>query len=75
MPYLKPFRQALNYLEYEKKSNPNAHVQIFEAIIKANGEMINEKIVNIFNFTLKDNASNWCNNYMQNHPKWRFAYL
>jgi hypothetical protein len=65
----------LNYLEYKKDSNPNVHVQIFKVVIKATDELVNEEITNLFNFTLRNNTSNWCNNYMQNNPKCKFAYL
>jgi hypothetical protein len=58
VPYFRPYRRPLNYSEYKKKSYPDSHVQIFKAIIKTN----------LFNFTLKDNALDWCNNYMQDHP-------
>ncbi len=35
--------------------------------------MVDEEIVNLFNFTLKDNALKWCNNDMRNHPNYRFV--
>jgi hypothetical protein len=41
-----------------KDSNHNAHVQVFKANIKVNNETIDEEIINLFNFTLKDNAFN-----------------
>lgn len=44
-------------------------VYLFKSIIKAKS---NEETTNLFNFTLKDNASNWCNNYMRNHPNYKF---
>ncbi len=37
--------------------------------------MVNEKIVNQFNFTLKDNTFDQCNNYIQDHPNYRFVDL
>ncbi len=40
MPGLTPYRpypQSLNYLEYVKDSNPNVHVRLFKAAIRANG--------------------------------------
>jgi hypothetical protein len=36
-----------------KDSNPNAHVRIFKAAIKANGEIEDAEIINLFSFTLK----------------------
>jgi len=75
IPYSKPSRRPLNYLEYKKGFDFDVHGQVFETIIKANGEAINEEITNFFNFTLKDNASNWFNNYMKDHPNYRFTNL
>jgi hypothetical protein len=37
--------------------------------------MVDEEIAKKFNFTLRDNTFNWCNNYMRNNPNCRFAYL
>jgi hypothetical protein len=48
---------------------------LFKTFIKAKSEMIDEGITNLFNFTLKDNASNWCNNYMRDHPNYIFTNL
>jgi hypothetical protein len=41
-----------------KPFNLDAHVWVFKAIIKDKGEIINEEVFNLFNFTLKDNTSN-----------------
>jgi hypothetical protein len=46
----------LKYLEYKKNNNLDAHVWVFKAAIKVNGETIDEKITNLFNFMLKDNG-------------------
>jgi hypothetical protein len=46
---------------------------LFKVVIKAKNEMIDEEITNLFNFTLKNNASNYYNNYMRNHPNYRFT--
>ncbi len=48
---------------------------LFKVVIKAKNEMIDEEITNLFNFTLQNNASNCCNNYMRNHPNYRFINL
>lgn len=58
IPYSRPFRKPLNYPEYKKNFKLNVHVQVFKADIKANNETIDEKITNLFNFTLKDDAYN-----------------
>jgi hypothetical protein len=64
VPYFKPFRRPLDYHEYKKYLNLDAHVRVFKVTITTNDEMIDEEIVNLFNFTLKDNAFDSCNNYM-----------
>jgi hypothetical protein len=46
-----------------------------KATIKVNNEIVDEEMFNLFNFTLKDNASNRCNNYVRNHPNCRFVDL
>lgn len=65
----------MNYLEYKKNFDPNVHVQVFKVTIKVNGEMVDEEIANLFKFTLRDNAFNWCNNYMWDNPNYKFANL
>jgi hypothetical protein len=50
----RPYHRPLNYPEYVKDSNPNAHVRIFKATIRANGEIEDAKIINLISFTLKD---------------------
>jgi len=63
----------INYLGYVKDSNPNVHVIVSKAAIRANGEIKDEEIVNLFSFTLKDIMFNWCNNYMGDYPNFTFA--
>jgi hypothetical protein len=48
---------------------------LFKVVIKVKNEMIDEEITNLFNFTLKNNASNCCNSYMRDHPNYRFTNL
>jgi hypothetical protein len=57
MPYCRPF----NYPKYVKDSNLDVCVAIFEATIKAIGEIKDAKIVKLFNFTLKGIVLDWCN--------------
>jgi hypothetical protein len=58
VPYFRPYNEPFDYLKLKNDYNPNVHVWVFKATIKANGEIIDEKITNLFNFTLKDmNAS------------------
>jgi uncharacterized protein YdhG (YjbR/CyaY superfamily) len=67
IPNSKPFRKPLNYDEYKKNSNLDVHVQVFKVAIKVNDEMVDDKIINQFNFTLKNKAFDQCNNYMRYH--------
>ncbi len=64
--YSRPFKRPLNHPKYKKNIDSNAHVQVFKVATKANGEMIDEEIANLFNFMLRDNTSNLCN-HMQNN--------
>jgi len=75
IPYHRPFMRPLNYHEYKKDYDPNVHVQVFKATIKTNNEMVDEETTNMFNFTLRNNTSNWCNNYMGGNTNCRFTNL
>jgi hypothetical protein len=75
LPPNRPYHRPLNYHEYVKDSNPNAHVRVFKIAIRANSEIDDVEIVNIFSFTLKDIVSNWCNNCMGDYPYCTFAKL
>ncbi len=72
VPYYRPFRRPLNHPKYKKNFDSNVHVRVFKVAIKANGETIDEEIANLFNFMLRDNASNWYNHIISNY---RFADL
>jgi hypothetical protein len=60
----KPYRSILEYPNYKKDANPDAHVKVFQKIIRAKGETLEEYIINTFSYTLKEMTSNWCHNYM-----------
>jgi hypothetical protein len=34
----KPYRLALKYLDYKKDANPNAHVRVFNVVVRTNGK-------------------------------------
>jgi hypothetical protein len=59
-----PKRVALKYFDFIKYSNPNAHVRMFNYIIKNYAKTFEEYIINAFNYMLRDMESNWCHNYM-----------
>ncbi len=75
VPYFKPYNRPFNYLEYKNDSDLDVHVWIFKAVFKTNGEMVDEEITNLFNFTLRNNALDWCNNNIWDHPNCRFIGL
>jgi hypothetical protein len=58
LPFNRPYRQPLNYLEYVKDFDQNVRVKVFKAAIRANYEIDDAKIVNMFNLTFKDTMSN-----------------
>ncbi len=75
LPPNRPYCQPFNYLEYVKDSNPDVHVRVFKATVKANGETEDVEIVNLFSFTLRDIMFDWRNNYMGDYPDYIFAKL
>jgi hypothetical protein len=50
----KPYRSTLKYQNYKKDVDPNVHVRMFQVVVKANGETLQEFIINTFNYTLKE---------------------
>ncbi len=56
VPYYRPSKRPLNYLKYKKDFDSNVCVQVFKAVMKVNGETMNEEITNLFTFMLRDNA-------------------
>ncbi len=58
-----------------KDSDINAHVNVFKVAIRANDEIEDAKIINLFSFTLKDTIFDWCNNYMGDYLGFIFAKL
>jgi hypothetical protein len=75
LPLNKPYHRPLNYLGNVKNSNPNVHVKVFKTAIKANGEIEDVEIVNMFSFTFRDIMFNWCNNYMGDYLECIFVEL
>jgi hypothetical protein len=73
--YVRPNRVALKYPDFKKEVDPNAHVRMFNSIIKANAETFEEYTINAFNYMLKDTTSDWCHNYMLKFPDYTFSKL
>jgi hypothetical protein len=75
LPPNRPYHQPFNYFEYVKAFDPYVRVKFFKSTIKANGEIEDAKIVNLFSFTLENTIFDWCNNYMGNCPNYIFVEL
>jgi hypothetical protein len=73
--YVRPNRVALKYLDFKKEIDPNAHVRVFNSIIKTNVETFEEYIINAFNYMLRDTTSYWCHNYMLKFHDYTFLEL
>ncbi len=57
LPPNRPYRRLFNYPKYVKDSNLNVHVKVFRTPITTNSEINDVKIVNMFNFTLRNIVS------------------
>jgi hypothetical protein len=73
--YVKPNMVAFKYLDFKKHVDLNAHVRVFNSIVKANVETFEEYIINVFSYTLRDITSNWCHNYMSEFLNYIFLEL
>ncbi len=58
-----PYRK-LQYPIYVIDINPHVHIRVFKKAIKANGEVVEFDIINLFGFTLRDSISKWGENYI-----------
>jgi hypothetical protein len=66
---------AFKYLDFKKDVDLDAHVRLFNSIVKANVKTFEEYIINAFSYTLRDTTSNWCHNYMSEFPNYIFSEL
>jgi hypothetical protein len=48
---------ALEYPNFLKNVDPNAHVKVFNSIVKANVETFEIYIINVFSYMLRDITS------------------
>jgi hypothetical protein len=55
--YVRPNKVVFKYLDFKKDVDPNAHVRMFNSIIKTIVETSKEYIINMFNYTLRDITS------------------
>ncbi len=54
LPPNTPYHRPFNYPKYVKDFDLDAHVRMFKVVIKANSEIDDAEIINLFSFTLKD---------------------
>jgi len=57
-----PYRK-LQYPTYVKDTDLGTHIKVFKKVSKANGEIVEVDIINLFGFTFKDNISEWGEKY------------
>jgi hypothetical protein len=62
-------------LTYVKNIDPDAHIKLFKKAIKANSEIVEVDIINLFGFTLKDSISKWGEIFVEDHPNCTFEKL
>jgi superfamily I DNA and/or RNA helicase len=55
---------VLKYPNFKKNVDPDAHVKVFNYVVKENAETFEEYIINVINYALRDVTLNWCHNYM-----------
>jgi hypothetical protein len=48
-----------------KDIDPDVHIILFKKAIRANGKTMKVDIINIFGFTLRNNISEWGENFVQ----------
>jgi hypothetical protein len=60
-PIRPPTRKHLLYSTYVKDTYHDVHIRVFKKVIKANGEIVNENIINFLGFTLRNNIFKWGN--------------
>jgi hypothetical protein len=74
-PTTKLSYKKLQYPTHVKNIDLDPHIRVFKNAIKANGEIVEVDIINLFGFTLKDNISEWGENYVQDNPNCTFEKL
>jgi hypothetical protein len=72
--YVRLNRVAFKYPNFKKEVDPNAHVRVFNFIIKV-VKTFEEYIINAFNYMLRNIISDWCHNYMLEFLNYTFSEL
>ncbi len=66
---------VFKYLDFKKDVDLDAHVKVFNSVVKENVKTFQEYIINAFSYTLRDTTSNKCHNYMSKFPNYIFLEL
>jgi hypothetical protein len=69
-----PYRK-LQYPTYVKDIDLDVHIRVFKKAIKANGEIVEVDIINLFGFIVQDNILEWGENFVQDHCNYTFDEL
>jgi hypothetical protein len=56
--YVRPNKVTLKYLDFKKDVDPNAHVKVFNFIVKEKIETFEEYFINAFSYMLKNTTLN-----------------
>jgi uncharacterized protein YcsI (UPF0317 family) len=66
---------AFKYIDFKKHANLDAHVKMFNFVVKTNVETFEEYINNAFRYKLKNITSDWYHNYMSKFLDCTFSKL
>jgi len=66
---------AFKYPNFKKDVDLDAHVRMFNFVVKANVKTFEKYIISAFSYTFKDMTSDWCHNYMSEFPNCIFSKL
>jgi hypothetical protein len=66
--YVRPNKVVFKHLNFKKYVDSDAHVKVFNFIVKANAKTSKKYIINEFSYTLRYTTSDWCHNYMLDFP-------
>jgi 3-keto-L-gulonate-6-phosphate decarboxylase len=58
-----------------KDTNLDVSIRVFKKVIKAYKKTVKVDIINLFNFTLKNNILEWGENFVHDHPNCTFEEL
>jgi sugar phosphate permease len=66
---------TLKYPNFKKDADLDAHVKLFNYVVKENAKTFLKYIINAFSYMLRDITLDWCHNYMLEFPHYTFLEL